>query len=77
MRQRELRAELAHKFDLQKRMQLHTVLCHANLLMKDIKESHAFHTHNPDWSEAPEVRRRLGELRREDLPHFSIVLCLR
>jgi len=55
-------------------MQLHAVFRHANLLVKNIKEAHAFHAYNPGWRKAPEVRFRFGELSGKSLPHFSKVL---
>ena len=77
VRQRKLRAELAHEFDFQERVQFHAILRHANLLMKNIKEAHAFHAYHPGWSETPEVRLRFCKLSGENLPDFSIVLRLR
>lgn len=77
VRQRECRAELAHEFDLQERMQFHAVFRNANLLVKDVKKSYAFHAYHPRLRQAAEMRFRLGELSGENLPHFRKVLRLR
>src|SRR5579864_7610714 len=58
-------------------MQFHAVFCHADLLVKNIKKSYAFHAYYPGRSQATEVRLRFSKLSGENLPHFSKVLCLR
>src|SRR5579859_3664261 len=58
-------------------MQLHAVLRHANLLMTNIKKPYAFHPYDPSLRESAEMSFRFGELRGENLPHFSKVLRLR
>src|SRR5689334_2329819 len=68
--QRKSRIELAHKFHLQKWMQLHAIFRDANLSVKDIKEAYAFHVHNPCRTKAAKMGLRLRELGDQRLAHL-------
>jgi hypothetical protein len=58
-------------------VQLHAVFRHANLLMKNVEKAHAFHPHDPGGRQAPEVRLRLCQPRRERLAHLDEFSSLR